>query len=645
MITIQSSNVYILTEESVYNAQPVADISTSEAATFEIISGDPHGYLYIDPATGNVTLSATGVEAINTDYPENLELEINQIVFTIEATSISDASTDSEELTVGVIRVHDEEPQIVEEIITPLYVDDTTSGFRLLEIRTAYDSTFTVMVNADKATVLYSNIGRVTLTTAGTTYIRDLISSGAPDPKFEFSLIIVDDLNQKEIIQEYSLDILAGSAQTNIPTKNILDLVGEHLGEDLGTSLADINIELFEIIKQRDLVLQESVSINSQAYTNTANISELRDTVNELNLRINNKIDAVRQLIDNLTNAVKSEFSQGLYTELASSLDQMQNFHLIMQDQFNALTATTLKNRGDIEAYKDFLVRYIHHEDDRVQSEASTARNVMQVYLEGLISSLRTEYETFRDVTYYNEVTSLQNQIDINAAALVTQAGGLGDVNATLILHDARIQVLELFKTEIDNATLEDWGDPGAWAFLGSALSYNSGAVLTHSASALTVSGGSGNIAITGTYFGNSGLECRGSIFTGTATTAQYADLAEYYTVKEKIQPGTLVDFTEEGLIEIEPAKGRCDPMGIITTKPGFILNTPEDTSGMDAVALIGRVPLLVVNIEEAKRGSYVYQDIAHPTLGRIQDNKSGQLYILGRVINIYEGYVEIKVG
>lgn len=647
MVNFESSNVFILTEESVYNAQPVANVTTNEAATFEIIAGDPHGYLHIDSATGNVTLSATGVNEINTDYPENLELEINLLEFTIEATSVGDASTDTIDLAVGVIRVHDEEPQIVEEIISPLYVEDTTDGFRLLEIRTAYDSTFTVMTNADKATVQFANIGRVTLTATGTTWIRDLIEAGTPDPKFEFSLIIVDDLNGKEIIQNYSIDILAGSAQTNIPTKNILDLVGEHLGEDIGTSLSNINIQLFEIIKERDIFVEESVSALAQAYAATSDIAQIKDTLTELNLRIDNKIDSLRQLVDNTLNAIKDDYSTGVFSEINASLTLIQNFHLLMQDELIEITAVTLKNRGDIEAYKDFLVRYIHHEDDRVSAEATAARAALQVTLENLIQSLRNDFELFRDTTYVANQTAIWTQVNLNTTNIGQHEIRLNDVDGDLFLHEGRIDALEVASGSMSSSTLEDFGDPNAWSFYPTNLSWKGNAVLSVTASALTINGGTGNISVNGTYFGNSGLECRGSVFTGTATTAKYADVAEYYSVENKIKPGTIVDFAMESQYEIKPACGIFEPVGIITTQPGYSLNTPdaEGLKYMDAIALVGRVPLEVVNVQEAKRGDYVYQDKHNPTLGRVHPNKIDG-YLFGRVINIQadDCTVEIKI-
>lgn len=80
----------------------------------------------------------------------------------------------------------------------------------------------------------------------------------------------------------------------------------------------------------------------------------------------------------------------------------------------------------------------------------------------------------------------------------------------------------------------------------------------------------------------------------GTAIKAKWADLAEMYACDptEVLIPGTIVRFG--GKFEITKSKpnGR-DYFGVISTKPGLILNKKE-TNG-EKVALVGRVPVRVV--------------------------------------------------
>jgi hypothetical protein len=79
--------------------------------------------------------------------------------------------------------------------------------------------------------------------------------------------------------------------------------------------------------------------------------------------------------------------------------------------------------------------------------------------------------------------------------------------------------------------------------------------------------------------------------FTGVATSAQYADLAEMYAADEEIAPGTVVHFAGEGKLaecDIENCRAVA---GIVSTDPAHLMNSAQE--GV-ALALAGRVPCKV---------------------------------------------------
>ena len=81
------------------------------------------------------------------------------------------------------------------------------------------------------------------------------------------------------------------------------------------------------------------------------------------------------------------------------------------------------------------------------------------------------------------------------------------------------------------------------------------------------------------------------SVFSGTATQAQYADLAEIYSSDREYPPGTVV--TIGGDAEITKAGPDTDYLaGVISTAPAYLMNSAADG---EAVALVGRVPVRVV--------------------------------------------------
>jgi len=97
---------------------------------------------------------------------------------------------------------------------------------------------------------------------------------------------------------------------------------------------------------------------------------------------------------------------------------------------------------------------------------------------------------------------------------------------------------------------------------------------------------------------------------TLTATQAQYADLAEKYTVEYNHPTGTVMSVSYEvSLIddgfETEPANSGDIPIGVVSDKPAFLMN---ETIDGQALALKGRVPVRVRG--KVKKGEAVYVDV-----------------------------------
>lgn len=83
-----------------------------------------------------------------------------------------------------------------------------------------------------------------------------------------------------------------------------------------------------------------------------------------------------------------------------------------------------------------------------------------------------------------------------------------------------------------------------------------------------------------------------GSYFVGTATQAQYADLAEKYAADQPYEPGTVVKLGGSAEITQTTIAGDFDVFGVISTDPAYLMNAASE--GLP-VALQGRVPLKVI--------------------------------------------------
>jgi len=100
-----------------------------------------------------------------------------------------------------------------------------------------------------------------------------------------------------------------------------------------------------------------------------------------------------------------------------------------------------------------------------------------------------------------------------------------------------------------------------------------------------TGSNATGNIGSSTTYFN--------TVFA-KATSAQYADLAEYYESDATYEPGTVVMFGGSKEVTIA-GTGASSVAGVISTNPSYIMNSGLEAEYTAIVALTGRVPTKVV--------------------------------------------------
>jgi len=81
------------------------------------------------------------------------------------------------------------------------------------------------------------------------------------------------------------------------------------------------------------------------------------------------------------------------------------------------------------------------------------------------------------------------------------------------------------------------------------------------------------------------------NVFDGTATAAQYADLAEKYLADADYEPGTVVVVGGEK--EVTASSWGKRAVGVVSTNPAFMMN--KDLEGGTYIALKGRVPVKVI--------------------------------------------------
>ena len=112
------------------------------------------------------------------------------------------------------------------------------------------------------------------------------------------------------------------------------------------------------------------------------------------------------------------------------------------------------------------------------------------------------------------------------------------------------------------------------------------------------------------------------NLFTGTATQAQYADLAEKYTTDQEHPVGTIMTIPTLRDGDMGDAEMiACDldgiPTGVISDKPAYLMNAEAEGQ---AVALKGKVPVRVTG--PVFKGDPIYSNIDGVGSQIIQDGK-----------------------
>ena len=111
----------------------------------------------------------------------------------------------------------------------------------------------------------------------------------------------------------------------------------------------------------------------------------------------------------------------------------------------------------------------------------------------------------------------------------------------------------------------------------------------------------------------DSNADLTARFFNGTATAAQYADLAEKYTTEVEHPVGTVMAvsaqrFVEEADVSAEtrPARSSDLAIGVISENPAYLMNADIDGQ---AIALKGRVPVRCTGIIEKGTPVYAWED------------------------------------
>ena len=136
-----------------------------------------------------------------------------------------------------------------------------------------------------------------------------------------------------------------------------------------------------------------------------------------------------------------------------------------------------------------------------------------------------------------------------------------------------------------------------------------------------------------------------GAVFSGTATNAKYADLAENYLGDAAYEPGDVLVLGGDEEVTVTNTKGDTRVAGVVTTNPAHLMNSALEGDYVIGIALSGRVPCKVFG--KVAKGDLLVTS-AVPGYA-IVDNNPKYGTIIGKAVqeklDDAKGIVEVLVG
>ena len=190
----------------------------------------------------------------------------------------------------------------------------------------------------------------------------------------------------------------------------------------------------------------------------------------------------------------------------------------------------------------------------------------------------------------------------INATGNITAAG---NIQGSYLLGNGTF-ITGLSASKIFNGTSEaNIGTSGGNANITIGGTSN---VVVVSTTGITVTGNTTSTGLVGTVYTNSIINTGGNgtgnigssaLYFNTvfakATSAQYADVAEWYASDADYEPGTVVIFGGDAEVTVADHFSDNRVAGVVSTNPAYIMNAGIQSAHAVPVALTGRVPAKVI--------------------------------------------------
>jgi hypothetical protein len=134
---------------------------------------------------------------------------------------------------------------------------------------------------------------------------------------------------------------------------------------------------------------------------------------------------------------------------------------------------------------------------------------------------------------------------------------------------------------------------------------------------------------------------------SGTATSAQYADLAERYLADANYESGTVLEFGGPNEVTMTTNPNSTKIAGVVSTDPAYLMNSKLEGEHAVAVALRGRVPCKVIGTIQ-KGDVLIASDVPGCAMASPSPHTVSASQIVGKALesktNDAEGIIEVVI-
>ncbi len=162
------------------------------------------------------------------------------------------------------------------------------------------------------------------------------------------------------------------------------------------------------------------------------------------------------------------------------------------------------------------------------------------------------------------------------------------------------------------------------------------------------IPGGAGGNASTNINMGDSSNRFNtmyATVFDGTATQAQYADLAEKFVADHNYQPGTVLMFGGPEEVTISIGENNRAVAGVVSQNPAYLMNNKLNSENSIELAMMGRVFCKVIG--KIRKGDMLVTSKQNGVATASEEPKLGT--VIGKALQSYDrdeiGEIEIVVG